>query len=358
MNNYTGDDMSYYDNLKIAVPFAEAKPANTTRNICKQIIIIILAIMTISGTLAAQVSPIENKGGADSVIYKGDTIMIENTLLDQAVPIPPSGTFSAGLTFMYSEYMKLLYFPLQYSINDIFAVDLTLPYYSKKMIDTYDVERDKGGFGDLKLGGTASYKIASIDALSSLKVAFPTGDQSAMDGDFNIPMGNGSYNLSLLQSMSIALSSRIPFRLFFNTGAVYYSRSRWDYNATMEYQIDHTYALSALFGAEYSPINNMTLQLKANIIYVPERRIRIQSTESGYSSSWLEFNDGIIGSDMIAAINYRFPYKLLCHVLFVLPIYEKHDEDVSEKSWRKWKLDFGITREFSSTPDANIKTRK
>ena len=194
------------------------------------------------------------------------------------------------------------------------------------------------GIGDMTFGFSFLQNIAEgFTGITRFKVSVPTGDENARDEGFRVPLGSGGYSLSLLQSFSKMLD---PLRLFGSLGFIFFLQSEYTYGPIL-YTVEKSPIYNLMLGTEYWFLQSFSLLLKANLIMVSEGRIKATGTR------WVDLNDSLTTSDIIPGIKYHIIRNVLfTYLMFVLPVYTKHDSDLSNKPDRKWGLDFGVTGLF------------
>lgn len=285
-------------------------------------------------------SPLLYKGGADSQVYKSDTVVLENSALDEGLPVLPEDSIAAGLSFLYSGGTSFFYIPVSYSIMDYLEFNCSIPYVSKTMTDAYNNMYSKSGYGDLKLGLKFYYRFKDVcDSISGVKIILPTGDPDASDRYTVIPMGYGSPAVSLLQTFSRNLQD-LKIRFFLNLGAVYYFKSEREIGST-SYEIESTHCLSTMAGIEYKYTEKLFFQLKANFIYIPESRYTSDNSDETF-----DLNDSIKSSDLIPGVRYGFRDDITGYLLLLIPVYEYQDDDIRDTEHRQWKFFVSLTKKF------------
>ncbi len=311
---------------------------------CKPVMIVFCALLVIIAVpVSAQTlqSPLVYAGGVESHIYKSDTIILENTVLEDGTPLSQSRRFAAGMSFLYGQYISYFYIPLRYSLSENFEINFSLPYMNKT-VSTYE----KRGYGDIKLGASASFRLPGLlDSVSALNFTLPTGDEVAQDRGFIIPMGYGGHTISAREAISLKMSD-LPLRLFFAVSGVYYARSTLDVDSSSRYIIDDSYSYAAVIGATCY-LANFQFQCKVNYLHFPGRKYKYDNSNTGIETSWNDLNDSLSTSDLIPGIKYGFPDNIEGSVLAIIPVYEKPDSAISRSGQRGWKIFLNIEKEFS-----------
>jgi hypothetical protein len=268
--------------------------------------------------------------------------MLENTVLEDGTPLQPARSFNAGVSLFYGELISFFYIPVGYSLSDNFEIHFSLPY-TTKTISNYE----KSGYGDIKLGSTAYFKLfGMLESKTSLNFTLPTGDEVAQDRGLIIPLGYGSHTISLGETLSKKLDT-IPLRIFFSMAGVYYAKSTLDVDSSSRYIIDKSYSTAALLGAAYY-LGNFNLQCKINYVYFPGRRYKYDNTNTGIQTSWTDLDDSLQTSDLIPGVKYRFPDYIEGSVLAIIPVYEKTDGNIPEPEKREWKMFLSIAKTFGA----------
>lgn len=293
-------------------------------------------------------SPLSFEGGADAHLYKSDTVMIENTILDSGWKTRDADTVATGFYMMYSPYLSVLYLPFFYAPVSWFEADVTLPFMYKLQINSSS-EREKTGFGDIKLG--LNFCLVPLDKAIinfRVKLTFPTGDACARDRDLIIPMGYGTFTLSGLWSLSSFHfgNKKFGIRFYGNFGVVGYFDARLDPDGTYRHNIDYSYAISTLGGLEMKIINRIYILGKVSYAYLPERRYKTEDTTTGTTTGWTDLNDSLHTLDIIAGLKFDFIPDFSGTVMTVVPIYEEQDSDIARPKERRWKIFLGIEKTF------------
>jgi hypothetical protein len=315
-----------------------------------------LAIVLTSGAalqLAAQNldSPLAFDGGADAHLYKHDTVMLENAVLDTGWKTGEADSVATGFHMIYSPYLSMVYLPFRYSPLSWFEVDLTLPFMYKLLINSGS-EREKTEFGDIKLGLTfclAPLEKAVINF--RVKLTFPTGDACARDGDLMIPMGYGSFTLSALWSLSSMHlgNDKFGIRFYGNFAVTGYFKAQLEPDSIVRHTIDHSYGLSALGGLEMKIINRLYIQGKLSYIYLPERRYKTENLVTSTKTGWRGLQDSFHAMDIIIALKFDFIPDFSGTLATVIPIYEEQDSGVADPEERRWKIYFSLEKTFGLT---------
>lgn len=315
-------------------------------------IAVFIFIMMSAFTASAQTleSPLIHAGGVESHLYKSDTVMLENTVLEDGTGLPRARSLVAGVSLFYGQLISAFYIPLRYSLTDNFQLHFSLPYLTKN-ISTYE----KSGYGDIKLGGSAFFRLLhAIDSTTSLNVTLPTGDEVAQDRGFIVPLGYGAHTISMRESLSGTLNS-IPLRIFLALSGVFYASTTLDVDSSSRYIIDKTYSCAAVLGIAYY-LGNFNLQCKLNYVYFPGRRYKYDNSNTGIQTSWSELNDSLQTSDLVPGVKYRFPDRIEGTVLAIIPIYQKTDSTIPDHGRREWKMFLGIEKSFISADGERGKT--
>jgi len=287
------------------------------------------------------------KGGVESIIYKGDTVILENTVLDDCKAINTAKCLKVAYSQLHSEFIKILYFPISYSMSNKCELNFSLPLLTKSMMDNSDNIYLKTGYGDTKLGFLFYYNIVNTTkTITRISITLPTGDEVASDNGLIIPMGNGGYSYSILQSCSKDFKF-IPFRFFINAGAVYYTETK-----AASFQISNGYVFSSLFGVEFIFNSDLFFQCKINYIHIPDRQHKV------YSSDWEDKNESLKGSDLISVVRYKILDDITLNLISMIPLYEKQDEDIPEPHRRKWKVFFNLEKKFVNKDKVATNFRK
>ncbi len=307
-------------------------------------------IVLTSSNLTAQTldSPLSFEGGADAHLYKSDTVMIENTILDSGWKTRDPDTVATGFYMMYSPYLSVVYLPFFYAPVSWFEADVTLPFMYKLQINSSS-EREKTGFGDIKLG--LNFCLMPLDKAIinfRVKLTFPTGDACARDRDLMIPMGYGTFTLSGLWSLSSFHfgNKKFGIRFYGNFGVVGYFDARLDSDGTYRHNIDYSYAISTLGGLEMKIINRFYILGKVSYAYLSERRYKTEDTTTNTTSNWRDLDDSLHTLDIIAGLKFDFIPDLSGTVMTVIPIYEEQDSDIDYPKQRRWKIFLGLEKTF------------
>ena len=306
-------------------------------------------------------SPLSYDGGADAHYMKNDTVCLENTVLDDGWKNENIQTISVGFSMLYSPYTSLFYIPFEYSPVHWFTVDITLPFLYKLLINSSS-EREKLGFGDIKVG--MSFSFTPLDLFvttTSIKFTFPTGDAAARDRDLMVPMGYGSFTLSALQSFSTMHFGvkKFGIRFFVNLGAVCYMKTQLEPDNTVRYYIDYSYSISTLGGFEMRIIEKFYILGKLSYLYLPERRYKEEIYATYTISRWYDLNDSMHALNIIPAIRYDFLPDFTGTLMTVIPLFEEQDDDVYNHHKRSWGIFIGLEKRFGLLkPSRKMRIRK
>lgn len=323
---------------------------------------LILAVIIILSQKAysQMASPLSYDGGADSHIFKNDTVILENTVLDDGWKNENVNTIAVGFTMMYSPYLTMFYIPFKYSPVHWCILDVTLPFMYKLLINNSS-EREKLGFGDLKLGLAFSFTPLNLFVTTTrVNITFPTGDSCARDRDLIIPMGYGTFTISFLESLSTMHFGiqKFGIRFFVNLGIVCYMKSQREPDNTIRYIIDYSYSISTLFGFEMKIIEKFYILGKLGYIYYPERRYKYETYSPPVTSSWIDLNDSIHALNVIPAIRYDFLPDFSGSLMTVIPVYEEQDPDISKSYARNWGIILSLEKRFGVKKSRNSKNIK
>lgn len=321
--------------------------------------VLIIIVILSHKSYSQMTSPLSYDGGADSHIFKNDTVILENTILDDGWKNENTNTISVGFTMLYSPYLTMLYLPFKYSPVDWCTLDITLPFMYKLWIDSSS-EREKLGFGDLKLGVAFSFAPLNLFITTTrVNITFPTGDSCARDRDLLIPMGYGSFTISALQSLSTMHYGikKFGIRFFVNLGIVCYMKSQREPNDTIRYIIDYSYSVSTLFGFEMKIIEKFYIIAKLGYIYYPERRYKYETYSPPETSSWLDLNDSIHALNVIPAIRYDFLPDFSGSLMTVVPVYEEQDPGISDPYERNWGIILSLQKRFGVQESIKVKVK-
>ncbi len=282
-------------------------------------------------------SDLTTEGGTEEVLYKSDTITLENTVTDDAqftAPTPERINVGGGLSMFYSKNLQIYYLPITYTFMQMFMVSTSIPYINRKLESSGNSYSAKG-LGDVKVGFSYFNTFGeTLNSISNLKISLPTGDADASDGNFSVPLGNGGYSFSLMQSLSNQFEL---LRLFGNIGLVYYLQSKYSVGI-YSYKEDRGWVANMMLGVEYFLLQNLALIGKLNYVYVAEGKLKF----NGYP--WADSNDHLQTSDIIPGCKYIILKDILSvYLSFLIPIYTKHDPDATGAKKRKWGVNFGIT---------------
>jgi hypothetical protein len=349
----------------------------------KRIFAVILAVLVLApqGALAGslnvnfgfegQTSPLQVKGGQQTVLYGSDVVTINNTILTdstwtaapqvtvQPVEQPaaagtqqqPAGatsqkqpevvvpTATVGASTFYSDNLKVYAIPMSYQVADRIKLQASIPYVDRKL-EYQGKEYTKKGLGDISVGGVYVWGTMGKGVATMTELAFilPTGDKNATDQDFHVPLGSGSYAFAVTQTFS-KLIEGTRVRIFGNVGFRYALDSDYKIaNDKVDIQTGNLY--SAVIGGEYYVGQRLSIEIKENYALSTEGK---QRTNGG---SWQDSNDYLQASDFIAAVKYRLKGNWAAILTAIVPVYTKSDPDVSDPDKRKAAMAFTITKLF------------
>jgi len=345
----------------------------------KRIFAVILALLVLApqtvlaGSLnvnfgfEGQTSPLQVKGGQQTVLYGSDTVTINNTILTDstwtAVPQTttqpaasgtqqqPAGaapqrqaevvvpTATVGASSFYSDNLKVYAIPMSYQIADRIKLQASIPYVTRKL-EYQGKEYTKNGLGDISVGGTYVWGAigGGVATMTDLSFILPTGDKNATDQDFHVPLGSGSYAFAVTQTFS-KLIEGTRVRIFGNVGFRYALDSDYKIaNDKVDVKTGNLY--SALIGGEYYVGQRLSIEIKENYAYSAEGKQQVNG------GGWQGRNDYLQASDFIAALKYRLKGNWAAVLTGIIPVYTKNDPDVSDPDKRKPAMAFTITKLF------------
>jgi len=298
--------------------------------------------LSFAGYLSGDGVDVGAEGGAETMLYKNDTIVMENTITDNAeISIVPETALGIGLqpSAFYSKNLQIYYLPLAYTFNEIYSLSLSIPYVYRK-IKFGGKSYSSNGVGDTRLGFAYLLKIdENLSGVTNFKITVPTGDEEAEDTGVYVPLGNGGYSFSVMQSFSQMLE-QYRIRVLGNVGLVYFFKSEYKKGNT-EYDEEKGSVCSAMLGAEYG-LNEMTaFVLKSNFVMVFEGRRKASG------GTWSDSNDSLMASDIIGGLRFKIIKNIIdAYILVILPVYTKYDSDISDTESRKIGINLGISGLF------------
>lgn len=300
-------------------------------------------------------------GGTDLILHESDTLTIENTVMldadhidhdytlevagdDGAVSQKLALGYTGGSAF-YSKYLKIYAVPLGYNVTNRLKLLGSIPYVDR----TFHVsgkDYRNSGLGDISLG--VSYVLYLSDRFvtsSTLNSALPTGDVKATSGDYNVPLGTGTYSFSFSQSFLLKIIKSVD--LYANIGLRYFGDSKYDV-ANVTYQLDRGMSYFGLLGGTYRINDRWGIDGKVNYIRVEEGSEKIGDND------WTDRNDFIQASDAVLGVKYRVgaltKYRLLNNyavkLISSIPIYTDYDKNVDNAENREWSVNLSITKFF------------
>lgn len=280
-------------------------------------------------------------GGTETILYRNDTVTLDNTVTEEALPMeapkPELVNIQPGISSYYSSNVLFLYIPFGYTITERISVNASIPYVKRDLEkdgETYSAQ----GLGDIKAG--ISYFMikgedpADIQGVTYFNVTTPTGDAEAADKGIPVPLGSGCFSFNLKQTLSKKIGD---FRLFGNIGGNYSLPAEYKLAGVEQITDEKGIILDGLLGCEYTIIDSFFASLKGNYVYVGEGRQKFQGT-------WYDANDALQTSDVIPGLRYSVMNDALSAVLtFVIPVYTKQDSDADDPQGRSWGVSFTFT---------------
>jgi len=314
----------------------------------KKILVILILINCTQVLPQTLDSPLSYDGGADSLLYKSDTVFLENSIIDDVSPISNAEIITTGLYQFHSPYLKYFFIPVRYSLTDNFEIDLTLPLISKVLV-AGNLDYSKLGYGDIKLGIGSCFSFFDkiFYVITRFKTTLPTGDCDARDGNIIVPLGYGSFSYSFLQSFSLDVPDTW-LRIFLNTGTVYYSKADRNATGTTKFHLDHGYSVSTLIGIELNYFKKISLQLKGNFVYLSGRQYKYEDSASSTATDWTDLNDKLMTMDITGGIKYSFPADIKGMLMLIFPLFTKHDASITTTVERRWKIFISLEKKFGS----------
>lgn len=309
---------------------------------------IMLNSLAYGGYLAGdqQITSIEDlEGGAETILYRNDTVTLENTVTEEARPMdapkPELVNIQTGLSTYYSSNVLFLYIPLGYTITNRIGVNASIPYVKRDLEadgETYTAQ----GLGDIKIGCSFFTLMGDelagaskdLQGITYFNVTTPTGDAEAEDRGVPVPLGSGGFSFNLKQTLSKKIG---VVRIFGNIGVIYSLPAEYKLAGVEEITDEKGIILEALLGGEYAIIDNLFASLKVNYVYVGEGRQKTGGT-------WYDSNDALQVSDVVPGLRYAIiPDALSAVVAFAIPVYTKNDPDAEDPQDRNWSVNFSIT---------------
>jgi|GEM_PF-6140674 len=320
-------------------------------------VLVFMAVVSASIPLKAQVDifndPLSYYGGPDTMVYNSDTVMLENTVMDDASGITPVRTLSLNAAYLYSGYYMTGFLGVAWSPLSIMEINVTLPYIYRSVAPDKSETYSKGGYGDTKLAVRFFVKdlFERIDSTTAINVTIPTGDLAAADRLENVPLGYGNVTTGILESLSYRLPpsvTSLPFRFFMNMGTQFYTNITIEKNAAIREYYSWYFAACGMLGMEYSFLPFLTGQVKYNIIYLPERTYEEESLVAPGGKTSLSRDDRLIASDVIFALKFMVKDYVTGNLSFVLPVMELKDGSKPEDARREWKIMLSLMKKFNT----------
>lgn len=294
----------------------------------------------------------DSEGGSETILYKSDTVVMENTVTEEGEVIEPPKpeliNMAAGLSAYYSNNVQIYYLPLSYVVTERIAVNASVPYISRDLEaggETYSAS----GLGDIKIGGAyftllgdeltgISPALENLRGVTYLNITAPTGDAEAEDKGVAIPLGNGGFSVNVKQTLTKKIE---PVRVFGNIGLIYYLPAEYKpAGGSVKITEEKGMVFSILVGCEYLVMENLYATGKINFVMIGEGRYK-------WSGTWYDSNDAMQTSDLIVGGKYVImPGVLSAYVAIVIPVYTGHDPDAADPRDRSFGANFGVTGLF------------
>ncbi|PKL38587.1 MAG: hypothetical protein CVV44_11960 [Spirochaetae bacterium HGW-Spirochaetae-1] len=297
--------------------------------------------------------PLSYYGGPDTMVYNSDTVMLENTVMDDASGITPVNTLSLNVAYLYSGYYMVGFLSVAWSPLSMMEINVSLPYIYRTVAPDKSDTYSKGGYGDTKLAVRFFIKdlFERIDSTTAVNVTIPTGDLAAADRLENVPLGYGNVTTGILESLSYRLPptvTSLPFRFFMNLGTQFYTNITIEKNAAIREYYRWYFAGCGMLGMEYSFLPYLIGQVKYNIIFLPERTYEEESLVTPGSKTSLSREDRLIASDVIFAVKFMVKEYVSGNLSFILPVMELKDGSKPEDARREWKIMLSLMKNFST----------
>ncbi len=313
--------------------------------------IVMLSSIAYGGYLGGDerlISSQDLKGGTESILYRNDTVMLDNTVTEEARPLDPPKTelvnIQMGVSAYYSSNVLFIYLPLGYTITERIAVNASIPYVKRDLEykgETYSAS----GLGDIKVGGAyftlvgdeltgISGALKDLQGVTYLNVTVPTGDAEAEDKGVPVPLGSGGFSFNLKQTLTKKIEM---IRVFGNISIIYSLPAEYKPAGGEKITEERGAVVSLLLGGEYTVIENLSAYLKLNYVYIGEGQQKIGGT-------WYDSNDALQTIDIIPGAKYSIlPGTLSAYLALVVPVYTKNDPDAEDPENRGWGVNFGVT---------------
>ena len=327
-------------------------------------------------------------GGAEAIIYQGDTTTLSSIVLgdgvfsaydmpvqksslpttvtngtatgtpDSSSATPYTGSSSTaepvatiGASTFFSPYLKVYSIPLSYTFFNDLRVTTSIPYI-QRTIKRDGVEFKADGLGDVSLG--LEYRWLHGEKLqlsTTADMILPTGDVSAKgtnNGDqLTVPLGSGAFSGYLIQHATYRLTDTV--KIFGNAGIRYYTDA--DYTAYpsvmpvanaigQKVHEEKGMVFSGMVGTEWRMFTDFAVAGRFSVIKVQEGK---QSIDGG---SKINSNDSITAGDFSATVKYRIWQNLGASVSGIFPVFTTFDPDVKNPEERTWGVNFSISTFF------------
>ncbi len=93
---------------------------------------------------------------------------------------------------------------------------------------------------------------------------------------------------------------------------------------------------------------------------MPGKNYKYQNSEDSTVTTYIPINDQINTLSIIPNIHYDFKFDCFANIMIVIPVYEKHSNQLSSTHKTNWKINLNIVKNFGflASPTSLNKRRK
>jgi hypothetical protein len=262
---------------------------------------------------------------------------------------------SAGLSFLWSDHIKVYKLPISFKVWKDFKIGVTFPYVQKTLDAEFsDEELSDSGLGDISSSLKHTWTREKFRLVSTLYVKYPTGNNEQFeDGEERLALGTGSYDFALSESIvvksnafkSIRYVGGLSYR--YNGGADYSERATISgVDGNFHFEDDRGDVLSGFGGVVwFTPINKLMAYVNVAGMYIWSGKEKYYNDERTIDVDHT-LDDSLGAVDIIPGIKYQITKKSAFRLGVVVPVYTAYDPDVDDEESRDFSVDFGIDYVF------------
>ncbi len=240
--------------------------------------------------------------------------------------------FLAEPSFYYSENCKMSMNSFRWIFASSFKVSLSLPYIFRS-VESSGAKYSTSGIGDSRAALSYYLPFGNIKTLTEAGCLLPTGDESASDGGYYLPLGNGGAAFSLSESLDYRITS---LRFFGSLGLTYHTSSEINGNGAALEQ-EKGMLMRAGAGTEYSFAGGLKLFARLSYYGQLEGRVRADG------SDWVDAGDDFTRLEASGGLRYfLLSDRLEADLVFSAPVISERGDNASSVQDDSFGLSFKV----------------